>query len=279
MKTDRKIDLRNLTFCIPVKIDSFFRERNLIAVLKYYGRKVHSHFKIIEADSERHLKSLPKTEGLEYEFIHDANPIFHRTHYINKMLKSVTTEMAAVWDADAVAHPQQIADACRLIDKGHTMVYPYDGKFWSVNDYFSACFCRNLSLKMLECFPMVRQLMSGYYAVGGGFIVHVERYRQAGWENERFTGWGPEDAERYHRLRILGQRPTRTNGSLHHLYHSRGVNSGMFDKDLVYQTRKEYAHVCGMTPDELRAYINTWTWTNISDKPLCLVNSCKRDEC
>lgn len=251
MKTDKKIDLRNITFCIPIRIDSFYRERNLKAVLRYYGRKVHSHFKIVEADSKQRLKNLPRIDGIEYEFIHDANPIFHRTHYINIMLRNVATEMAAIWDADAVAYPRQIVEACRLINEGNTLVYPYDGKFWSVNDYFSACFCRNLSLGMLERYPMVRQLMSGYYAVGGAFIVHVERYRQVGWENEYFTDWGPEDAERYHRLRILGIEPMRTKGSLHHLYHSRGVNSGVYEKNLVYQTRKEYAHVCGMMPDEL----------------------------
>lgn len=267
MKTERKIDLRNMTFCIPVRIDSFYRERNLMAVLRYYGRKVHSHFKIIEADREQHLKSLPKAEGIEYEFIHDDNPIFHRTRYINNMLKTVTTEMAAVWDTDAVARPCQLVAACKLIGEGHTMVYPYDGKFWSVNDYFSSSFCRSLSLGVLENFPMVRDLMSGYYAVGGAFIVHVERYRQAGWENEYFTGWEPEDAERYRRLMILGQQPARTPGVLHHLYHSRGVNSGVFYKDLAYQTRKEYAHVCGMMPEELRAYIDTWDWTKQESEP------------
>ena len=96
--------------------------------------------------------------------------------------------------------------------------------------------------------------------MGGAYLVDVLRYRKYGWENEYFLGWGPEDAERYTRLEILGQKPCRVDGHLYHLFHPRGVNSGMSDKVLAKSTKKEYCKVCSLSPEELKKYIKSWKW-------------------
>ena len=96
---------------------------------------------------------------------------------------------------------------------------------------------------LLGSYSQPLYLMCSYYSVGGAFLVDVEEYRRCGWENEHFAGWGPEDAERYRRLLILGEQHSRIAGSLYHLYHTRGVNSGDYDKKLAMDTKKEYVHV------------------------------------
>ena len=104
-----------MTFCIPVRIDSPYRERNLLAVLNFYAQQIHCKYIIVEADKEQHLKKLPSIEGLTYHYIYDDNPTFHRTYYINKMLAQTTTEIAAIWDTDAIAPIPQLSEAYETI--------------------------------------------------------------------------------------------------------------------------------------------------------------------
>lgn len=257
----RKKNMAELTFCIPVRIDSEYRMRNLLAVLAFYSRYVDARYILLEADKEQRILNLPPIPGLRYQYIYDENPIFHRTYYINRMLSEVITKVAAIWDTDAIAPIPQLQQAYeRILQSGRTMVYPYDGRFWGVEDFYSSIFCKHKKITILTDMDMPKYLIGGYYSVGGAFLVNVQSYKTLGWENEYFTGWGPEDLERYHRLEILGEKPERISGSLYHLYHTRGVNSGDFDEKLALETKKEYIHVCGMLPDELREYINTWDW-------------------
>lgn len=256
-----KQDLTGMTFCIPVRIDSTYRLQNLLSVLHFYTRHLRTHFLVLEADNARRIKGLPQKEEVQHIFVEDHNPYFHRTRYINQMLRMAKTPVAAVWDTDAIAPVPQLHAAYRKVLAGDcAMAYPYDGRFWSVTPFFSALFNKLRKIKILTDPGQPRTLLGGFHSVGGAFLVHVERYRRLGWENEHFAGWGPEDVERYHRLEILGETPARVDGGLYHLFHTRGINSGDFDPQLALSTKKEYAHVCSMMPDELRAYIDTWDW-------------------
>lgn len=255
----------DVTFVIPVRIDSPARLANLIAVVSYYQRTFQeSSFIILEADADSRLKGVFSSDRIKHIFIQDGNKIFHRTKYINRMFKEVSTPIAAVWDTDAVCPEKQIIDAVGMLRRPEAvMVYPYDGIFWSVGMAFSELFRQKLDLGLLTDCPQPRSLMCGYHSVGGAFLVDVEKYRDCGWENEYFEGWGPEDAERYARLEILGYRPDRVEGQLYHLYHPRGINSGMSDSELAKSTKKEYCKVCSMNRDELKDYVKGWPWTRM----------------
>lgn len=254
--------MSEVTFLIPVRIDTPIRMANLEAMVMFYHDIFkNSSFIILEADIVSRLDGKFKSDRILHLFISDNNRIFHRTKYINIMLGRVITPLAAVWDADAICPINQIIDAADILQNSEdVMVYPYDGVFWSVGIALSELFRQHLDLKLLTDYPQPRSLMCGYHSVGGAYIVHVSRYRKCGWENEYFKGWGPEDAERYVRLEILGNTPSRVNGHLFHLYHPRGVNSGMSDKELAKGTKKEYCNICSMNQLELKEYINGWEW-------------------
>lgn len=68
--------MQNLTFCIPVRIDSEYRLRNLLTILKFYSHHLSSNYIVLEADNQQHVKELPHIPGLVYEFIYDENPVF-----------------------------------------------------------------------------------------------------------------------------------------------------------------------------------------------------------
>lgn len=97
---------------------------------------------------------------------------------------------------------------------------------------------------------------------GGAYIVHRQRYLSCGGENEHFTGWGPEDAERLHRVVILGHKACYVEtGELFHLYHPRGMNSSYKSKDNAREMREEFIRVCCMTDTELKSYISNEEYT------------------
>lgn len=252
----------DLTFCIPIRIDSPQRLRNLCSVLRFYSSCTNAKFMVYEADSSRKLFGIENIPNLDYVFIKDDNRIFHRTKLLNMMMSEATTKYAGIWDSDAVSPIEQIHMAleCLRANKTLAMVYPFDGKFWNVSDYFADLFYASLDIRLITDYPQPKQLLYGYHAVGGAFIVNIPVYKQYGWENEYFIGWGPEDAERYRRLEILGNTPIKIKGDLYHLEHPRGINSGNSDRDLSLSTRMEYAKVCSMERKELLSYVRTWPW-------------------
>lgn len=256
-----------LTFILPLRIDSDYRLKNLISILKFYSYIRDFNFLILEADISQKidLSALEIiSDKIRYIFIKDGRRVFHRTRFINLMLREVKTRFAAVWDADAICPHVNIIEACKaLIETDKTMAYPFDGKFWQINEFFSNIFHRSQDILVLSEYKQPRLLMDGYYSVGGAFIVDVKKYRSYGWENEYFEGWGPEDKERFKRLEILGEKPLRIPGDLYHLYHPRGINSGMYDKELAFSTKKEYCKVCSMSTIELRKYVNSWKWIEV----------------
>ena len=104
------------------------------------------------------------------------------------------------------------------------------------------------------------QLPAGDYSVGGAFLVNKYMYLNAGGGNENFYGWGPEDLERFRRIKILGLPVYRATGCLFHLHHPRNENSGFATPELEVSNRKEFLKICGMTQLELYQYIHSWTW-------------------
>lgn len=94
-------------------------------------------------------------------------------------------------------------------------------------------------------------------------MVHRSRYLDCGGENESFTGWGPEDAERLRRVRNLGHRAAWTGGTqLFHLWHPRGSNSWFADEEAECQLKMEMVRICGMTKEELQNHISSERWNH-----------------
>ena len=72
-----KTDLKDVTFMIPVRIDSIIRLENLISVVQYLSRHFDCRIMILEADAYNNgiIKKLlgPK---IEYHFIEDYDSTF-----------------------------------------------------------------------------------------------------------------------------------------------------------------------------------------------------------
>lgn len=252
------------TICIPIRVDSTERLQNLKSAVSLYASIPNARFIILEAapmpmipnDFMREKKNI-----ISYIYVKDSNPIFHRTKYINLMLRQVSTSIAVVLDTDIMMSTKSLSGA--LVSHEHlgaVLSLPYDGRCFYVNQYYTSLFHKSLSIETLKFLKHNLTLMNGFKTVGGIYIISVEQYMKVGMENEYFSGWGPEDAERIHRLEILGNPVNRWPGAIYHLYHPRLNNSKFYNDYLAIKGKRELCHICSMTKLELSQYISTWPW-------------------
>lgn len=228
-----RIDIKDTTIIIPVRIDSIVRLENLILVINHLKSNFDTNIKVIEACGYNSgLISSLIGEDVFYSFVEDKDPIFHRTKYINMAASEVATNIIGVWDADVIIEPKQIVESVeKLRYNEYDVAMPYDGTFLDTSLVIRSYYCKD---KNIEYLKRNQSKMKSMYSqpdnpcsVGGAFLILTEKYRASGFENEDFYGWGPEDIERYNRWLRLNYRIFRNSGCLFHLSHPRTENSGV----------------------------------------------------
>lgn len=255
-----KLDLTDVTFIIPVRIDSVVRLENLLLTIRNLESNFVTHIEIIEASRYNNglIKSLI-SKNICYRFIEDKDPIFHRTKYINIACSKIETSIMGVWDADVIFWPEQIIEAVENIRLEQCDVaYPYDGSFWDTSDILRNYYYTNRNINfLLENTSKMKLLYSSHRgAVGGAFLASTKKYQEGGMENEDFYGWGPEDGERYSRWKGLNFRIFRSQGCLLHLSHPRDINGGVEVPTFGIMKKREALRVImNSTKEELKEYI------------------------
>ncbi|MCL3853724.1 alpha-1,2-fucosyltransferase [Parabacteroides sp. GYB001] len=254
-----RIENANVTFVIPVRIDSPERSANLDIILEQLSRRKQTYILILEADAMPIYEVKKEYSNVRYSFVEDCDPVFHRTKYLNQLLRDAETILVGIWDTDVILSDEQIDNALQDISEGKAcMSYPYDGRFYFCTLEESAFYRRDRSIDYLLKLKSPGNSCCMSNSVGGAFLVRKDIYLEAGGENEFFYGWGMEDQERVRRLFILGLPITRVDGPLFHLYHPRNKNSRYRDDEAENENRKEFLKVCGMASGELRRYIRGW---------------------
>lgn len=251
--------MRELHIIIPVRIDSAERFRNLELVLhSLYSMEIP--VTVLEADKQSYCSALLSTFHYQYKYIEDTNEIFHRTRYLNQLLRMCSTPVVGVWDSDIIVSLSQIEQSLSaILEQGYVMSSPYNGEFRFLTAQQSKSYAANREYTFLQsCFsPDIPFRKRASW--GGAFLVNRESYLHCGGENEHFYGWGPEDVERVHRLEILGHPAHRVESApLYHLWHPRGANSSASDADRAFQNRAELVKICSMTRSELEQEVKTW---------------------
>jgi len=206
-----------LSILFPLRIDSQERKENLDCIILYILKTTLASIIILEADlCQRYFPT--RSSRIKYYFLKDSNPVFHRTKMINLLLCLSKSNIVGVWDTDVLISSKQILLAVEAISAGFKICFPYDGRFLfldkeisldarkSCEDYIS----RKFNIKIFS-----------KPSVGGAYLVNRDEYINLGGENEKFYGWGPEDAERVKRFEILNIPIKRIEGPLLHLYHPR----------------------------------------------------------
>lgn len=248
----------NTTFNIvlPVRIDSEDRLDNLKTVLSWVD-DIGCPIILLEADKTPKMDTLIGSfKHIIYHFVEDKRPIFHRTKYINDLLRMSKAEIVAVWDADVFLPNSQIDEAIECVkSQGATIVIPYNGTFYMLSPKQSKSFREQRNLLSFQNEKLMSPM--GRVACGGIYLVNRKRYLSLGGDNEKFIGWGPEDAERLHRIQIAGDKAQWIkSGPLYHLHHARNDwSDNDFQKSLLAM-QKEFVKVCSLSQSEMWDYIH-----------------------
>lgn len=254
------IDFKDITFTIPVRIDSDKRFNILLVVLKFLLKNFDSHFIILEDGIESVVsKRLPKDilEKIEYIYQKSDNNLFHRTRILNEMACKSKTKIVVNHDGDLICDPSLYLSAANQVRNPETpFATPYDGRvLYLKNDSEIIFENSDFDIGILNNIPTIH---SSCASRGGIVFSRLKEYIEVGMENENFMSWGYEDDDRNHRFNVF-KKFIRISGTLYHFEHARGQNSG-FDNPLLKKNLEERAKVLGMKHEELLNYISTWHW-------------------
>lgn len=255
-----KVDFKDVTFLIPIRIDSIMRLENLLMVTDFINSYLDTNILVLEA-SNYNNGLIDKLIGSSVQVLwrEDFDPVFHRTFYINEMVKKCETKYVGVWDADVIIPVEQIDHALKELRNGSVdFVIPFD-QFLDTSYIIRE---RYLKLRDIEILRKNEKKMLSLYEnpkpVGGAFIVNRKIYSEAGMENEKFYGWGIEDGERINRLITLGTNYKHIQGKLYHLTHERGSNSQIQSQVERNQKSREFSRNRSMSAEQLLREIKSW---------------------
>lgn len=250
------IDLSDVTFTIPVKIDHEDREKNLKVVVDYLVKHFNTSIMICEQDTEKVPEIL---DGYKFDYIkvNREDGLIHRTRQLNVMAKQATTPYIANYDADVIFSVPQYVKTMELLRKDKADgVFPYAGRFEDVEKSVHVLFRNSLDIEVIKEHHLH---LNHPNSLGGAIFWNRKKFLEGGGENENFISWGWEDNERFNRFTKLGYRIKRVDGILYHLNHHRGHNSSPKNPEHT-KNQHRYNKIMSLNKEQLLKEIKTWSW-------------------
>ncbi len=248
------IDLSDVTFIIPVRLESKDREFNFKYVMKFLCDNFKTNIIIKESDTEskvNHLLpdiSINETKVITL-FEKSEDPVFHRTRFLNEMLHLVRTSVAANYDIDVFLKPETYIRARNRILQGYDLVYPF-AKGESQVQVAVPGSRKEVAMDLFSPeFHSPWQSLCGHCQ-----FFNVKSYREGFMENENFMSYGAEDRERMVRFEKLGYKVMWLPDEIvYHIEHSRGANSST-ENPFFQHNEKLYRQLLDMSKEEMIAY-------------------------
>lgn len=252
-----KINIKDFTFLIPIRIDSLVRVENLLLSIQHILKYFDTNIIVLQAsDYDNGILTKLLNKKVKYIFYEDRDAVFYRTKYLNIMTKLSTTPYIGIYDTDVIIPKEQIFDSIQRLREGTEIAYPYDGHFLDTSDILRELYFKKKNINLLLKNRNKMSLIYGNQMKGGAIFVNKIAYINAGMENEKFYGWAPEDWERYERLKNFGYKIHCSTGCLFHLSHPRGTNSTYRSTDQVINTNTELVHTRNSSKEEILSVLS-----------------------
>ena len=255
--------MNQVTFLIPLRIDTEDRLWNLDVVLRYLTtRLMAAEVIVIEMDGESRIRQvLERYPAVRHVFILNAGR-FAKAEASNLGAMLSTRRYVCIYDTDVLLHPDAIMEAIDEMERvGWKIALPFNRVFIDVKGGLKKTIAETFDIDLLGRMTRLLKLgehpeMSSRFLGGGIIMAHRETFLAFGGVNRKMISYGWEDTEVFKRFSQLGFPPLRlTSYSLIHLDHARGVDSRPGDHyDL---NRQEYKKICAMSSTDLEAYVVT----------------------
>lgn len=266
----KNVDLSDVTFIFPIRINSTEKLENLNIVTEYILTEFETHIIVLEADVEELAALKPEVKKI---FIFDSNPVFFKSKYLNLLTGLVKTPFIGIWNENILINRKQICESINLLRANSTdIVFPYNGNISYTPSMFRELYVKRKSLDVFF-YNIDRFLtLNGQFTVDGAVFLRRDSYIEAGMENENLFGWNIGSLERLKKIEILGYNVKWLKGHAFHLHQIRELNSWQRGNKLKILQMKEYLDVCKMNKSELINLLNDKS-NNLS--PLFLQNDIK----
>jgi hypothetical protein len=261
-----KQDLKDVTFIIPIRIESKDRMRNVVTVLCYLLSNFETKVILKEVDRESVFKQYVLPQVIEYldgdvsnlhhifEESDPDDPMFYRMRYLNEMIHMSETEIVSNYDTDVLLPRMSYLEAQEMIMCGtYDVVYPYGKGIWqkkinATDEMVSDFLSNDCDFSYLEKNFEPDNAESGHVQ-----FIRRSSYIGAGMENENFISYSPEDKERIHRFGLLGYNVGRIDDTVYHLEHARTPNSWITNP-YMKQNFELWDYLKGLSREELTQY-------------------------
>lgn len=247
---NRRIDLKDTCFMIPVAYDHKDRKENLDLCVSVINEYFDTNILVYEQGYKREFES---------DNLDSYGGKFHRTKMLNEMAKATQVEYLLNWDADVIIPPLQILETVNKLRSGSDMVYPYEWAFARVPRAWYSRIKDGKDIGVVGDTKFSGMESNAAVSVGGAVGFKKSSFISGGMENENFISYGAEDIERKVRFERLGYKIERTLGPLYHINHFVGKNSSPRHADFN-ANNAEFDKVNAMSQEELRQYVSSWPW-------------------
>jgi len=174
-----KADLRDVTFMIPIQIDSIVRLENVLACIRYLLQHFDTYILLLEAQPFNNgvLQRLIPAK-VWYVFVEDEDTVFYRTKYLNEMTRQSGMPFLGIWDADVIIPKEQILDAVQKLRENYEVAYPYqEDCFLDTTDIIRKLFLMRKNIQVLKRNRDKMYLIYGKGMKGGAILVNREAYK------------------------------------------------------------------------------------------------------
>jgi GT2 family glycosyltransferase len=253
--------LTNLTFIIPVRIDTADRLWNLSTILRFIEQRLGgAEIVVVEQDAQSQLAQvLARHPGVRHVFRADSG-WFRKAECVNAGALAATRRYVCCYDTDILLAPQAMQDALKaMAHEGWKLVLPFNRIFLDVRGALRQRLGETLDLGPLGQLRSMKTAgtvpdASVRFVEGGIFIAERETFLAEGGLNRHMVSYGWEDTELHKRFTKLGYPILHLPGfNLVHLDHSRGPDSR--PNEHYGANKREFLKIKAMPADELKRYV------------------------
>jgi len=253
--------MMDLTFLIPIRIESEDRLKNVISSVCYLLRHIPAKVIVKEVSSKPTFKfrAVPEitkyvsVDNLTYLYEESHEELFCKSKVLNDLIVASDTKVVANYDADCILPISSYHQAYDAINNNQVdVVYPYGcGIYQWRAEYDPGIyeeFVNTLDVSVLD-----KRKVLYNSTIGWTQFVNRQKYIDSYMMNENFISWGCEDSEFYYRMSMLGNRIARIDGYIYHLEHSRTHNS-WFSNPNFPNNNDLWNHINTLDRDQLIEY-------------------------